>query len=221
MKKIFIAILLAGLILTAREDLGMAKLKEIQLPQPATKGEVSFEEAVARRRSERSFKKKDLTLEQIGQLLWAAQGITSKQAGRSLRSAPSAGALYPMEVYAVTASGVYHYVPERHALEVLTEDDLRSDLAAAALGQSAISQAGLDIVICAVYDRVGSRYGTRARRYTDIEAGHVAQNIHLQAVTLGLGSVPIGAFSDEKVSSVLNLPADQTPLYIIPVGYTG
>ncbi len=213
-------IFIATLLFVGKEDLSMAKAKEIQLPQPITKGIISLEEAIAKRRSQRSFSKKELTLSQISQLLWAAQGITERRGGYSLRSAPSAGALYPMEIYALTKDGVYHYLPERHALEVLSESDLRGDLCNASLGQSSVSDAPLDIVICAVYDKVTFKYRERGKRYADIETGHIAQNIHLQAVALGLVSVPIGAFSDEEVKSILNLPADYVSLYIIPVGHS-
>ncbi|MBU4377454.1 MAG: SagB/ThcOx family dehydrogenase [Candidatus Omnitrophica bacterium] len=218
--KIGYIIFIATLLFIGKEDLSMAKAKEIQLPQPITKGIISLEEAIAKRRSQRSFSKKELTLYQISQLLWAAQGITERRGGHSLRNAPSAGALYPMEIYALTKDGVYHYLPERHALEVLSEGDLRGDLCNASLGQSSVSDAPLDIVICAVYDKVTFKYGERGKRYADIETGHIAQNIHLQAVALGLVSVPIGAFSDEEVKSILNLPADHVPLYIIPVGHS-
>lgn len=218
--KIGYIIFIATLLFIGKEDLSMAKAKEIQLPQPITKGIISLEEAIAKRRSQRSFSKKELTLYQISQLLWAAQGITERRGGHSLRNAPSAGALYPMEIYALTKDGVYHYLPERHALEVLSEGDLRGDLCNASLGQSSVSDAPLDIVICAVYDKVTFKYGERGKRYADIETGHIAQNIHLQAVALGLVSVPIGAFSDEEVKSILNLPADHAPLYIIPVGHS-
>lgn len=198
----------------------MAKAKEIQLPQPITKGIISIEETIAKRRSQRLFSKKELTLYQISQLLWAAQGITEKRGGYSLRSAPSAGALYPMKIYALTQDGMYHYFPERHALEVLSESDLRGDLFKASLGQSLVRDAPLDIVICAVYEKVTFKYGDRGKRYTDIETGHIAQNIHLQAVALGLGSVPIGAFNDAEVKKILSLPANHEPLYIIPLGYS-
>lgn len=195
----------------------MAKTSQIQLPPPVTKGKISLEGTILSRRSKRSFSPKDLTLAQISQILWAGQGIT---AGRgSYRAAPSAGALYPMEIYVLTKQGLYHYLPEGHKLEVLTEKDLRPALAGAALGQSAVSEAALDIIICAVYSRITGRYGQRGIIYAAIEAGHIAQNIHLQAVALGLGSVPIGAFSDEGVKNILSLPKDNEPLYIIPVGY--
>lgn len=218
LRRITPLILLLTLTFIGKEDLAMAK--EIQLPQPVVKGKVSLEEAIAKRRSQRVFSKKELTLEQISQLLWAAQGITGKNGEHKFRSTPSAGALYPMEIYALAKDGFYHYLPQKQALEVLSESDLRADLSSAALSQSSVSQAALDIVICAVYARVTAKYSERGKRYADIEAGHIAQNIHLQAVALGLGSLPVGAFSDEKVKGILKLPIDQVPLYIIPVGYT-
>lgn len=198
----------------------MAKEKEIILPRPITKGKVSLEEAIFKRRSQREFQRKDLSWEQIGQLLWAAQGITAKRGGFNFRAAPSAGALYPLELYALTKDGLYHYIPEGHKLENLSDKDLRGNLAGAALSQGSVASGALDIVICAVYERITSKYGQRGMKYTHIEAGHVAQNIHLQAVALGLGSVPIGAFSDEGVQKTLGLPKNHEPLYIILVGYT-
>ena len=194
----------------------MAK-EEIKLPAPKLKGTLSVEEAIYKRRSKRDFLPKDLSLEQISQLCFSAQGITEKSWG--LRAAPSAGALYPLEIYLVKSDGVFHYIPEEHKLLSIVKGDRRDELAAAALGQSFIAEAPVDIVITAVYQRTRGKYGTRAERYVHIEAGHAAQNIHLQAVALGLGSVPIGAFFDEAVKSVLNLPKDHEPIYIIPVGY--
>ena len=194
----------------------MAK-EEIKLPAPKLKSVMSVEEAIYKRRSKRDFLKKDLSLEQISQLCFSAQGKTEKSWG--LRAAPSAGALYPLEIYLVKSDGVFHYIPEEHKLLSIVKGDRRDELAAAALGQSFIAEAPVDIVITAVYQRTRGKYGTRAERYVHIEAGHAAQNIHLQAVALGLGSVPIGAFFDEAVKSVLNLPKDHEPIYIIPVGY--
>ena len=191
--------------------------EKIKLSSPATKGAISIEETLANRRSTRSFKDKALTLDQISQLLWAAQGITEKNWG--LRTAPSAGALYPLEIYALTKDGVYRYNPEGHSITVLSKEDKRAALARAALGQSFIASAPLDIVITAVYPRVTRKYGERGFRYVHIEVGHAAENIHLQAVALGLGSVPIGAFNDGKVAEALTLPEEHEPCYIIPVGY--
>ncbi len=200
---------------------GAEKMKErakiIRLPKPKLDGEISVEKTISKRRSVRSYANKGLSLEQISQLLWSAQGITDKW--RGVRAAPSAGALYPLEIYLVNKDGLFHYVPKNHVLERVSSTDIRRKLYAAASGQSAITQAAVDIIICAVYKRVISRYGQRGIRYTDIEVGHVAENVHLQAVALGLASVPIGYFNDVTVSKLLSLPEDETPLYIIPVGY--
>ncbi len=185
------------------------------LPGPKKRGTLSLEEALARRRSERSFARRTLDREQIAQLLWAAQGVTE---GR-LRTAPSAGALYPLEVYLVTGDGIYHYLPQSHELERIAEGDFLPQLSRAALGQEYVREAPVSVVIAAVYQRAEGRYGERAARYVCIEAGHVAQNVHLQAVAMGLASVPVGAFDDRQVHRVLSLPQNQMPLYIIPVGY--
>jgi len=196
----------------------MAKKQDfIDLPKPVVKGKISLEESISKRRSHRRYLSKELTLEQIGQLVWSAQGITD--AKRELRAAPSAGALYPLEIYLVKKDGLYHYIPKLHRLKLVKSEDLRSGLAAAAWGQNFISEAPLSIVICAVYARVTSKYGLRGSRYTEIEVGHAAENIQLQAVALGLGSVPVGAYRDEAVARLLELPSDHEPLYIIPVGY--
>ena len=191
--------------------------ERISLPKPSTDSDISLEYTIEKRRSVRRFKSDDLTLKQIGQLLWAAQGITDKR--RGFRTAPSAGALYPMELYIVKKDGLYHYLPQSHQIERLRDKDLRRELSKAALGQKCVLDAPVDIIICAVFERVTSKYGRRGIRYTHIEAGHIAQNIHLQAVSLGMGSVPIGAFLDEEVINILNLPEKEKPLYIIPVGY--
>jgi len=198
----------------------MAQLQEIRLSEPIKVGKVSVEEAIQKRRSQRNFVSQDLDWPEISQLLWATQGITAKKGSLAFRSAPSAGALYPMEIYLLSKDGLFHYLPNGHSLEVVGQDDLRGQLAQASLDQASVAQAPVNIVICAVYQRVTGKYGRRGIRFVHIEAGHVAQNIHLQAVAMGLGSVPIGAFVDEEVKEVLSLPDDQEPIYIIPVGYT-
>lgn len=190
--------------------------RAVELPAPRTDGPMSLERALAERRSVRDFTDERLTLEELAQLLWAAQGITADWGGRT---APSAGALYPLEVYAVTPGGLYHYLPDGHRADVLRADDLRRPLAAAALGQAAVAVAPAVLVIAAVFRRTEVKYGERAERYVHLEAGHAAQNVLLQAVALGLGGVPIGAFSDREVQRVLGLPADHEPLYLIPVGH--
>lgn len=187
------------------------------LPAPREDGQLSLEDALRRRRSVRSFTRRRIDAAAIGQLLWSAQGITDRQ---GLRTAPSAGALYPLECYVVTDSGVLHYEPARHRLVRRIERDLRGALAAAALGQSAIADAPIVVVITADYGRTAVKYGEeRAVRYATLEAGHAAQNVLLQAVALGLGAVPIGAFHDARVARVLRLNGGETPLYLIPIGH--
>lgn len=188
-----------------------------RLPDPKTKGKVTVEEAILARRSVRSFADRPLDRAQIAQLAWAAQGVTEEATG--YRAAPSAGALFPLELYLVTRDGTYRYVPDGHGLEDLTEQDLRTELARAALHQYFLAEAPLDVVICAVYERCGRKYGRRANRYVDMEAGHAAQNIMLQAIALGLSSVAIGAFDDAAVKTALRLPPDHDPILIVPVGY--
>jgi len=187
----------------------------VKLPAPRKKGEISIEETLEKRRSERGFAPKELSWEQISQLLWSAQGMVE----RGRRTAPSAGATYPLEVYLVTSKGVYHYRPESHELEPTLEGDVRSQLCRACLNQEWIEEAPVSIVIAAVYERTGRGYGPRGGRYVHIEVGHAAQNVHLQAVALGLGSVPVGAFRDEQVQRVLSLPENHQPVYIISVGH--
>lgn len=192
-------------------------MERIVLPEPVLEGEISVEEAIERRRSVRSFSPEEPETQAVGRLLWSAQGVTDKS--RGLRAAPSAGATYPLEVYLVSSEGVYIYKPAEHSLEPVKEGDMRGALSRAALGQKFVAEAPVSIVLTVVYSRTEARYGGRARRYAHIETGHAAQNIHLQAVALGLASVPVGAFNDSEVKGVLNLPDNHEPLYIIPAGY--
>lgn len=193
-------------------------MERVELPDPSLRGEVSIEETIEGRRSVRSFRPDELSDEEISQLLWSAQGVTEER--RGFRAPPSAGATYPLELYLVREDGVYNYAPDGHVLEPVKAGDARSGLAGAALGQGFVAEAPVGIVIAAVYARTAGRYGAeRGERYVHIEAGHAAQNIHLQAVALELGSVPVGAFNDAEVSDVLVLPADHEPVYIIPVGH--
>jgi len=194
----------------------------VKLPPPKTKGVMSVEEAIARRRSRRDFLEEPLPLPALSQILWAAQGITEPR--RGLRAAPSAGATYPLEIYAVVGRveglepGVYRYIPQIHALEMLLAGDLRKDLARACLYQMWVAKAPFSLVIAAVYERTTGRYGERGVRYVHMEVGHVGQNIYLQAEALGLGTCAVGAFLDSEVGRLLRLPPDQSPLYVMPVG---
>lgn len=188
----------------------------IHLPKPRFQGQLSLEQVIARRRSVRDFTTEPLSIEQLGQLCWAAQGVTDTVWG--LRAAPSAGALYPLEIYVVTATGVYHYNPHRHELKRTIADDLRHSLQSAALGQECIGDAPAVFVIAAVFERTAIKYGRRAERYVYLEAGHACQNLLLEAVSLGLGGVPVGAFEDEGVAALLKLGSDLPPIYLVPVG---
>ena len=188
----------------------------ISLLEPDLQGSMTLEETLATRRSVRQFEDTPLTDVQIGQLLWAAQGITYPT---GLRTAPSAGALYPLEIYAATQDGLFHYRPQTHSLERLLDHDPRPDLYQAALRQNSVLEAPLVIVISAVFERTSQKYGQeRTPQYIYLEAGHAAQNILLQAVALELGGVPIGAFYEDQIIEALALPPDEVPLYIIPVG---
>ncbi len=159
---------------------------------------------------------RSISLAQIGQLAWAAQGITDS--ARNRRTAPSAGALYPLEVYFVKKDGVFQYDPLRHQLRQLSRDDRRLPLAMAPGGQPSQSNAPVDVVITGVPERLRGKYHERAERYMYLEAGHVAQNLLLQAVSLGLGGVPQGSFDDHTVARVMGLPAGEVPIYLIPMG---
>lgn len=187
----------------------------INLPAYVQKGKMSLEEALKKRESVRSFSSRPLTKKELSQLLWAAQGMTRSWGGRV---APSAGALFPLEIYVVLKEGVFHYFPQKHSLVRTLEHDFRDVLAQAALGQQCLREAPAIFVIAAVYERTAQKYGNRAERYVQMEAGHAGQNLLLQATALGLGAAPVGAFQDEQVRQILHLPVNHEPLYLIPVG---
>ena len=194
---------------------------EIMLPEPRTIGEISIEEAMRNRRSVRQYTKEAITLNDLSQLLWAAQGITSEE---GFRTAPSAGALYPLEVYVVAGNvdglsdGVYRYRAEGNMLQRIRDGDLREKLFECALKQTQVTDAAADIVFAAVFNRTTAKYGERGVGYTYIEAGHAAQNVYLQAEALGLGVCAVGAFYEPDVSELLVLPDDETPIYLLTVG---
>lgn len=193
-----------------------AKPRPIALPRPRPRGELSLEEALARRRSVREFLSRPLTREEISQLVWAAQGITD---GEGDRTAPSAGALFPLELYLTTAEGTFHYRPSGHRLRRLGKRDVRRPLCRAALSQEWVRDAPATFAIAAVYSRTVRKYGkTWSPLYVHLEAGHAAQNLLLQAVALDLGAVVVGAFDDDEVQRLLGLPPSHEPLYLIPVG---
>ncbi|MCX8161293.1 MAG: SagB/ThcOx family dehydrogenase [Candidatus Saccharicenans sp.] len=208
----------------------------VPLPAPRYDSQFSLEKAIKTRQSVREYKEAPLSLAEVSQILWAAQGFTRErkeppsrwnpkyewQGG--LRTAPSAGALYPMEIYLLAGkveglpAGVYKYIPKNHALKKVTDADKRKELCQAALMQPQVEKAPAVILMAGVYERTSYKYGERAERYVHMEAGSIAENIYLQATALGLGTVLIGAFNDAEVTKVLALPADEAPLIIMPLG---
>jgi SagB-type dehydrogenase family enzyme len=198
-----------------------APTADSKLPEPRYDSNFSVEKAILERRSVREYSGEPLTLQEVSQLLWAAQGITDP---RGFRTAPSAGALYPLEVYVVIGDvenfgkGVYKYKPHEHELIKVLDGDKREELAQAALGQEHIRNAAINIMFVAVFERTTVKYGERGFRYVYMEVGHAAQNVYLQATALNLATVTVGAFYDEQVKEVLNLPENEQPLCIMPVG---
>ncbi len=208
----------------------------IPLPAPRQDSPISVEKAISLRRSIREYADSPLSISEISQILWAAQGFTRerKEPPRmwnpkyewqgGLRTAPSAGALYPMEIYLLAgnveglAKGVYRFIPKNHSLKRVMDVDKRLNLCSAALKQASIEKAAAVVVMAGVYERTSFKYGERAERYVHIEVGSVAENVYLQGMTLGIGTVIIGAFNDKDVKSVLQLPEDEHPLAIMPLG---
>jgi len=213
--------------LRTEQDEAKAKLSETKAEMDKVRAEVagvraaSLEELLRQRRSVRDYTDASLTQDEVIKLLWAGQGITSD---RGFRTAPSAGALYPLELYLVAgnvdnlAPGIYKYKPVENDLTLVKEGDVRAGLATASLGQRSVADGAVDIVIAAAYERTTVKYGIRGERYVHMEAGHVAQNICLQATALNLGLVTVGAFDDASVAKIIGMSPDEAPLYVMPVG---
>jgi SagB-type dehydrogenase family enzyme len=197
----------------------------ITLPQPAFTGGMSLEEALHARRTVRSFAPTALSVSQLSQLLWATYGITDPR--REMRTAPSAGALYPLDCYLIVGTegveglegGVYQYLPYPHALEILALGDRRREVARASLGQMWMAEAPFMVIITAEYKRTTGKYRERGVRYVHMEVGHAGENLFLQGVALGLGAGIVGAFDDDAVADAVGLPPGHEPLLICPVGY--
>lgn len=200
------------------------EVKVIKLPQPDYKG-LTLEEAIKKRRSRRNYSSKPITFSQLSQLLFSAQGITGKMYGISLRAVPSAGALYPFEIYLIVNNvenlekGIYHYSSLRHSIELIREGDFRREIVQAGLNQKMLGEAGVVFVLSAVFGRTYFKYGERGYRYIYMEAGHISQNIYLQATSLGLGSVSVGAFLDKEVNQLIGIDGkEEAVIYLHPVG---
>ena len=200
---------------------------EITLPEPQVRGETSVEQAILERRSVRRFTSDELTLNQVSQILWAAGGVTVDGVTGPTRAYPSAGGIYPLEIYLVAGAvkalepGVYKYDWRKHSITLIKKGDVRAALSRASLGQRMIQEAPITIVVTAFSGKVKRRYGERGvTRYVSMDAGHLGQNVHLQAQSMGLGTVMVGAFTDDSVAEVLGVK-DDTPIYIMPVGKPG
>ena len=197
----------------------------ISLPKPSLDGKVSVEKAIKGRRTIRDFKERILPLNYLSQLLWAAQGITDPREGK--RATPSGGALYPLDIYLVVGvsgvegieAGIYHYLPEKHSISLLSKGDHRKEVASASLWQTWMAKAPVMFIITAEYQRITRKYGERGIRYALIEVGHVGQNLFLQAEALGLGAGIVGAFNDADVLKVTGGAPQREPLLIMPIGY--
>lgn len=221
MIRIFLPLLL---ILTGAISAGAQDSRSIPLPQPRMKSAVSVEEALKNRRTIRTFRDAPLSLSEVSQLLWAAQGVTGTRGNRELRTAPSAGALYGLETYLVAVNvdgipaGLYRYVPRGHALIPVRTGNFREDLTAASQGQTCVKEGAAILVFTTIYERITKKYQELGQRFAILEAGHASQNVYLQAETLGLGTVAVGSFTAEAVKNALNLPPEEEPLYLMPVG---
>ncbi|MFP4385195.1 MAG: SagB/ThcOx family dehydrogenase [Spirochaetia bacterium] len=213
-------ILLVSLSINAQGDVDM-----IDLSKPRIKGEMSLEEVLYSRHSVRSYQDRAISLKELGQILWAGKGVNVDGVSGPTRTAPSAGGLYPQELYVAAGkvkgieSGIYSYHSDRHALELMQKGDFRRDLAEAALMQTFIAEAPASIIIAGVYERSTAKYGKRGEtRYVHMDAAHSAQNVFLQVTASGLATVTVGAFNDEMVHQIIG-SGRAIPLYIMPVGY--
>jgi len=224
LKCLSVSLLLGGLILLG--GWVMSEAAEISLPKPSEKGRVSVEQAIKERRTIRHFQDRPLTLDHLAQLLWAGQGITDK-GGYHRRAAPSGGALYPLDLYAIVGeqrvtglkAGIYRYVPDRHSLMKVSPGDRRQSIARGSLGQMWMAEAPVIFAIVVEYKRITRKYGERGVRYALVEVGHVGQNLFLQAEALGLGAGIVGAFDDKEIASLLRCSPGQDPICLVPVGY--
>ncbi len=201
---------------------------ETKLPKPSFTGNMPVEAAIVAKKTARNFGSTPLTLGQVSQLLWSANGNTSGDAttGATAKVTPSAGALYPLEIFLITGNdtvtgltaGVYKYDPVGNSLETISSGDSRASVAQAALSQMWLARAPALIVIAADFGRTTSKYGPRGTQYVFMEAGNSNQNIYLQATALGLRVGTVGAFHDNLVMEAIKLPKGISPILIVAVG---
>lgn len=201
---------------------------DIKLPKPAFTGKMSVESAMLKKKSVRHFSKDPLTLEQVSQLLWAANGALPVDAisGATVKTLPSAGGIYPLEIFLLTGSdtvkglpaGIFQYYAISNSLVQISQGDGRLALAQAALSQLWIASAPAVVVIAASFNKMTAKYGNQGIKYVFMESGSSNQNLFLQAEALGLRIGTVGAFEEGSVSSAIKIPAGVTPLFIVPVG---
>lgn len=194
----------------------------IELPEPNPKGALALEEALTLRRSLRAFAPDPLSLAHVGQLAWSAQGVT--EAATGYRTAPSAGGTLPVEVDLVVhgvpglEDGVYRYQPGAHALRRRLAGDRRQAVADATLNQGFVAEAPVIVALSAVAARTVPKFGAFTDRLIDMEVGHVGQNVSLQAVALGLGTVVVAGLREAELADALALGEGERPIYLLPVG---
>jgi SagB-type dehydrogenase family enzyme len=198
----------------------------IKLPEPKDKKVVYLDELLNKRYSIRTFKQKPISIDDLSYILWCSYGF-KKDGGRVV---PSAGALYPLDIYIIAGSiegernmgiipGIYHYLPDKHQIELIKKGDIRKDVANASLSQMWMASAPCMIAITCEYKRITSKYRDRGIRYAHMEAGNVSQNIFLATFNTGLGCGIVGAFNDDLVKTVMGINRMREPLLIMPIGY--
>lgn len=199
--------------------------EKVALPPPGEFRGLPVEEAIGRRRSIRDYSGQPLSVEELSRLLFCASGITEDRWGLKLRAAPSAGALYPIELYPVVhnvsdlAPGLYHYSVLDHSLELLRKGDFRATVAQAGLAQEFLGQANVVLVLSAIFQRTRWKYRERTYRYVMLEAGHIGQNVYLAATSMGLGACAVGAFFDDDLNRLLGLDGrHEAVIYLLAVG---
>jgi SagB-type dehydrogenase family enzyme len=223
----FVAVLVAFYLPKESVSTSRNVISITKLPNPQLTGNMSVEQALQNRRSVRKYSNQSINLADVSQLLWAGQGITNTQ--RNLRAAPSAGQVYPLELYVLVGfggvsglkEGLYHYIPQNNTLEKIIEGDLRNNLSQVANGQPWVKQAPINIVITGNYQKMINKYNDQqlSTRFVNMEAGHVGENLYLQAEALGLATVSLGSFDENQMKKLLQLPKNEKPLYIFPVGH--
>lgn len=192
----------------------------VALPAPKHDGDVSIEKALMQRRSVRKLAPAPLTLEEIGQLCWAAQGVTDD---KGHRTAPSARGLYPLELYVLAGSvqglapGLYHYEPARNALTLLAAGDGRADFEHKGVGQAWVATAPAIFVISGAVGKMAN-LKERGLEFMWVEAGLAAQGFFLEASAMKLGSTFVGGFRPQEAHAVLALPDSEAVLAVLPVG---